>query len=154
MVVRRIADSSDPTIVSSLHRALDEHIGGTVELADEGPLAVDDFRITGETRLIRARPGFRPIVRIDRSGQESVRGQSAVMVLKGKSLTLDGIDLIVDVRDLSRTQTALFLCAGSNLTLRNCSITILNHAAGVPFSLLRTEAGGAAAVRTFDSRDA
>ena len=52
-----------------------------------------------------------------------------VFVLKGKSLILDGIDLVVDARDLSRTQTALFLCTGTNLTLRNCSITILNHAA-------------------------
>ena len=32
-------------------------------------------------------------------------------------------------------QTALFLCTGANLTLRNCSITILNHTAGTPFSL-------------------
>jgi eukaryotic-like serine/threonine-protein kinase len=142
VVVRRIADSSDSTIVSSLHRALDGHIGGTVELADEGPLAIEDFRVSGETRLIRARSGVRPIVRIDGSSQEAVRSQSAVVVLKGKDLTLDGIDLIVDVHDVSRTQTALFLCAGSNLTVRNCSITIVNQTAGVPFSLLRTETGG------------
>ena len=142
VVVRRIADSSDPTIVSSLHRALDGHIGGTVELADEGPLSVEDFRIAGETRLIRARTGVRPIVRIDGTGQEAVRNQAAVIVLKGKNVTLDGIDLIVDVRDLSRTQTALFLCAGSNLTVRNCSITILNQTAGTPFSIVRTETAG------------
>ena len=142
VVVRRIADSSDPTTVSSLHRALDRHIGGTVELADEGPLSVEDFRIAGETRLIRARTGLRPIVRIDRSGQAAVRNQAAVIVLKGKNLTIEGIDLIVDVRDLSRTQTALFLCAGSNLTLRNCSVTILNQAAGMSFALVRTEAAG------------
>ena len=142
VVVRRIADSSDPTTVSSLHRALDGHIGGTVELADEGPLSVEDFRIAGETRLIRARTGVRPIVRIDGTGQEAVRNQAAVIVLKGKDVTLDGIDLIVDVRDLSRAQTALFLCAGSNLTVRNCSITILNQTSGTPFSILRTETAG------------
>jgi eukaryotic-like serine/threonine-protein kinase len=142
VVVRRIADSGDPTTVSSLSRALDGHIGGTVELADEGPLAIEDFRVSGETRLIRARTGFRPIVRIDRSGQAAVRNQAAVVVLSGKNLTLEGIDLVVDVRDLSRTQTALFLCAGSNLTLRNCSITILNQTVGAPFSLIRTEAAG------------
>ena len=39
------------------------------------------------------------------------------------------------MRELSRTQTALFLCTGANLTLRNCSITILNQAAGMPLSL-------------------
>jgi serine/threonine-protein kinase len=143
VVVRRVADPGDQTTVSSLSRALDGHIGGTVELADEGPLWVEDFRITGETRLIRARRGFRPIVRIDRTSQTAVRNQAAVVVLSGKNLTLDGIDLIVDVRDLSRTQTAFFLCAGSNLTLRNCSITILNQTASRPFSLVRTEAAGA-----------
>ena len=70
-----------------------------------------------------------------------MRKQAAVFVLKGKNLTLDGIDLIVDVRDLSRTQTALFLCTGANLTLRNCSITILNQARALPLSLFRTETG-------------
>ena len=47
VVVRRITDSDDPSIVSSLHRRLDVHIGGTVELADEGPLAVEDLRLAG-----------------------------------------------------------------------------------------------------------
>ena len=142
MVVRRIADSSDPAVVSSLHRALDGRIGGTVELADEGPLSVEDFRIAGDARLIRARPGFRPIVRLDRSLQGAVREQSAVLVLKGKDLTLDGIDLIVDARELARAQTALFLCTGSNLTLRNCSITVLNSPGGTPLSLIRASGTG------------
>ncbi len=57
------------------------------------------------------RKGFRPIVRIDRPAGDRPR-QPAVFVLNRKSLTLDGIDLIVDVRDLSRTQTALFSCDG------------------------------------------
>ena len=68
--------------------------------------------------------------------------QAAVFVLNRKSLILDGIDLIVDVRELSRTQTALFLCTGANLTLRNCSITILNHTAGTPLSLDPHRGGG------------
>jgi serine/threonine protein kinase len=140
VAVRRITDSDDPSIVSSLHRALDDHIGGTVELADEGPLPVEDFRLAGATRLIRARKGFRPIVRLERASQDAVRRQQGVLVLKGKSLILDGIDLVVDMRELSRTQTALFVCAGANLTLSNCSITILNHAANIPLSLIRAEA--------------
>ena len=74
-----------------------------------------------------------------------MRQQPAVLVLKGKNLTLDGIDLIVDMRELSRTQTAIFLCTGANLTLRNCSITILNQTAGAPITLIRAEAGRAAA---------
>ena len=50
-----------------------------------------------------------------------------MFVLDGKNLTLDGIDLVVDVSDLSPEQTALFSCSAANLTLRNCSITILNQ---------------------------
>jgi serine/threonine-protein kinase len=142
VVVRRVSDANDPATVPSLHLALDGRIGGTVELADQGPLPVDDLRVAGETRLIRARKGFRPIIRIDRSSQEAVRRQSAVFVLDRKSLTLDGIDLILNVRDLSPSQTALFLCNDANVTLRNCSITILNRAAA-PFTLVRTESSGA-----------
>ncbi len=138
VVVRRVTDSNDPSIVSTLHRALDGFIGGTVELADEGPLAVDDLRVAGETRLIRARKGFRPIVRIERASQEAVRKQAAVFVLNRKNLTLEGIDFIVDGRELSRTQTALFLCTGANLTLRNCSITVLHQGAVAPITLIRT----------------
>jgi eukaryotic-like serine/threonine-protein kinase len=140
LIVRRITDSTDPAIVPNLHRALDGHNGGTVELADEGPFLADDLRFTGERRLIRARNGLRPIVRIDRTNQDAVRKQAAVFVLDHKSLVLDGIDLIVDARDLSRTQTAVFSCTGANLTLRNCSITILNHVASMKLSLVRTEA--------------
>ena len=63
-----------------------------------------------------------------------------MFVLARKTLILEGIDLIVDGRELWRTQTALFHCTGANLTLRNCSITILNQAgSGVPLSLIRTE---------------
>ena len=36
VVVRRVVDSNDPAIFPTLHMALDGHIGGTVELADEG----------------------------------------------------------------------------------------------------------------------
>ena len=66
-------------------------------------------------------------------------------MLDRKNLTLDGFDLVVNVADLPRNQTALFSCAGVNLTLRNCSITILNQPPGRPFALLRTEAGAARA---------
>jgi serine/threonine-protein kinase len=143
VVVRRVTDENDPSVVSALHRALDGFIGGTVELADEGPLSVDDLRVAGETRLIRARKGFRPIVRIERQAREAVRKQAAVFVLNRKNLTLEGIDFIVDVRELSRTQTALFLCTGANLTLRNCSITILNQSSITPITLIRTGTEGA-----------
>ena len=75
----------------------------------------------GESRLIRARPGYRPIIRIEESQLDAVRSQRAVFVLDRKNLTLDGIDLVVDVARLPSDQTALFSCTGASLTLRNCS---------------------------------
>jgi serine/threonine-protein kinase len=141
VVVRRAGGSKDAAAMPTLRAALEHHTGGTVELADEGPLLVDDLRITGDTRLIRARPGFRPIVKIEGSTQQAVQRQQATFVLERKNLTLDGIDLLVNVADLPRHQSALFSCAGVNLTLRNCSITIVNQASSRSFALVHTEAG-------------
>ena len=124
--------------------ALDSRIGGTVELADEGPFYEDDFRVAGESRLIRARRNCRAIVCIEGGRIEAVRQQPAVFVLDRKSLILDGIDFLVNVRELGSRQTALFSCSGANLTLRNCTITIKNPS-HQPFALLRVQP---AAVRT------
>jgi serine/threonine-protein kinase len=148
VVVRRVPDRNDAAAVTSLEKALDQHVGGTVEIADEGPFSVDELRVSGASRLIRARPGFRPIVRIVRPSLETVRqqaareqvarAQTAFFALDRKSLTLDGLDLILDASQLARGQTALFGCAGSNLTLRNCTITILNtHRAA--FTVIRVD---------------
>jgi serine/threonine-protein kinase len=141
VVVRRAADVADPadgTTEPTLHLALDGHIGGSVELADDGPHAVDDLRMSGESRVIRARPGYRPIIRILRSRPGPALEQSAFLTLERKSLTLEGLDLIVDAHDLSGNQKALFGCVGSNLTFRDCTITVINPT-GVPFTLVRQE---------------
>jgi serine/threonine-protein kinase len=147
VVVRRAADQNDSTALPTLHAALDGHIGRTVELADEGPLPADDLRFAGESRSICARPGFRPIIRIEHSSLETVRRQSAVFVLDRKSLTLDGVDLVVNVDDLSPSQTALFSCIDANLTLRNCSIAVLNRRGVETFTLIRTESNGSRPTR-------
>ncbi len=97
------------------------------------------FGVPGESRLIRARPGYRPIVLIEEPKLNAVKEQPGVFTLVGKNLILDGIDLIVNVRDLPPNQTALFSCAGANLTLRNCSITILNGPSGSSFEFIRAE---------------
>ena len=146
VVVRRVAESSDAFTVPTLYMALDQKIGGTVEIADEGPFFNDDFRVAGDTRLIRARPGYRPIVRVERSNSEAVRKQPAIFVIGRQNLILDGIDLVVDVRDVYPEQTAIFSCTGSSLTLRNCSITILNHN-NTPFSVVRVEPTGSRPTR-------
>ncbi len=136
--VRRVAEPGEATMNRSLHRALDTVIGGTVELADDGPFFIDDLRVAGETRLVRARRGYRPVVRVVRSTLDGVRKRAAVFELDGKNLTLDGIDLVVDVRDLALKQTALFSCSGGMLTLNNCSLTILNYN-NTPFTVVRAE---------------
>jgi serine/threonine-protein kinase len=137
--VRRFSvpgDSQAPT----LRMGLDE-TKGTVEIADDGPLLINDFRITGETRLVRASPGFRPVIRIERPTLPAVREQPGVIALREKSLILDSLDLVLNVRDLPPGQTALFFCQGADLTVRNCTITLLNPG-GQPFSLVRAEGTG------------
>ena len=111
IVVRRVVEAREPSTVPSLRMALDE-TRGTTEIADEGPFLINDFRIPGETRILRARPGFRPIIRIERPTLEAVRSQPGVIELKGKSLTLDSLDLILDVSNLPSAQGALFSCVG------------------------------------------
>jgi len=146
VAVRRVTPSNDRAeTVPMLYMALDQKIGGTVELADEGPFFIDNLHVAGETRLIRARKGYRSIVQIERSSSEAGRRQPAVFVLDRKNLTLDGIDLIVNVRDLSPNQTALFSCKGGNLTLKNCSITILNNRGNSPFTVFRAQSAGSLA---------
>jgi serine/threonine protein kinase len=145
IVVRRVADPSANQTMPTLQKALDEYRGGIVELADQGPLPLEDLRVSGESRLIRARSGFRPILRVERSRLESFRQRPAVLYLEKKTITIEGVDLILSVADLG-SQTALFSCAGSSLTLRNCTITVLNPA-NRPFALIRTEPSPARASR-------
>ncbi len=135
--VRRVARSRQPTRFPSLRLALNE-TRGTIEIVDEGPFAINDFRVPGESRVIRARSGFHPIIRIDRPNLAAVWSLPGVIVLEGKSLVLDSLDLIVNVRDLNAAQTSLFCCAGANLTVRNCTITLINPA-NQPFTLVRAE---------------
>ncbi len=138
VVVRRVAEVTDGQTEPTLHFALDQHIGGTVELADQGPLPLDDLRMSGESRVIRARRGYRPIIRILRSRTEKARENSAFLPLDRKTLTLEGVDLIVDASDLSGRQTALFGCVGASLTLRDCTVTVLNPT-GARFVLVRQD---------------
>lgn len=140
MVVRRVVDAREPSTVS-LRMAIDEGRGVT-EIADEGPFLVNDFRIPGENRIFRARPGYRPVIRIERPTLDAVRSQAAAIELKGKNLTLDSLDLVLDVSKLSTNQGALFSCAGSNLTVINCTITLVNPASQ-PFTLVRAEGSSA-----------
>lgn len=138
--VLRAPEIREAGTVSSLRQALDV-TKGTIEIGDEGPFTIDDFRVPGDPRLIRAAPGCRPVVQIDGPLLDVVRQQPGVVTLSNKSLVLDSIDLVVNVRDLSLNQRALFHCEGAQLTLKNCTITIVNLS-HVPFTFLRADDPG------------
>ncbi|WP_406696535.1 protein kinase [Singulisphaera sp. Ch08] len=137
VTVQRVVDPRDPGQKHALKPALETAIGGTIELADNGPFFEDDVRIRGDFLLIRAREGFRPILCVDPPQLEVVWEQPAVVMLEGKNLILEGLDLVVDVQKLPLDQTALFLCRGGNLTVSRCTITILNPQRR-PFAVVRT----------------
>jgi serine/threonine-protein kinase len=127
VIAERATDRGDATTFMSLKQAL-EVIGGTIEIADEGPFFLDDTRIAGDTRarLIRARPGLRSILQVERSAYEVVRNQPAVFLLVNKNVILQDLDIVVDVRSLTPRNVALFQVSGGSLTLKNCSITVCN----------------------------
>lgn len=150
-IVRRVSGSEDSGAVATLRQGLDV-TKGVVELADVGPFTVDDLRIPGETRLVRSRPGYRAAIRIGSPRIDEVRLLPGVFTLDGRTLILDSLDLVVNVRDLSPHQKALFHGSGFNLTLRNCTVTILNPTRS-PFAFVRADdpGGRSSRVRIEDS---
>ena len=114
VVVHRLADLNDPkqtsSLVSAFDRAQDE-----VVLGDQGPLIEDNFEMAGKARTIRAVAGIRPILKVEFTSQPLVRDQEAKFVLGGKGveqLLIEGVDLIVDVRDFAAHAIDLVLVPG------------------------------------------
>jgi eukaryotic-like serine/threonine-protein kinase len=142
-IVRRVPDPREPDEKPTLRAALDIIDGGTVEVADNGPFFEDDMKVAGKARQIRARPGFRPIICLE-SPTPAVASQPALIELDGRSLILDGLDLIVDARNLAKGQTAVFLCRGGALTLRDCTVTVANRGM-LPVSLVQVQTGSSQA---------
>ena len=138
VMVRRVPEPSGDLTKPTLHVALDEIRGGIAELADQGPLPIEDVNISGESRLIRARPGYRPILYVERASANSFRHPTSVLSLERKNIAFEGIDLVVNVLDLAARQTAFFACAGTDLTFKDCTITILNPRSS-PFTFIRAE---------------
>ena len=145
VVVRRIPDAEQVSQFNTLAGALGLPTS-LVEIADLGPWHEDNYQIAGKSRLIRGRGGIRPIVQLEPSRQTLIRERPAKFILGGSNgverLVFEGIDLVVDVRDLPPTQSTLFLCQGVDLTFRDCTITVANaedrHAG---FSVFRLEDG-------------
>lgn len=123
--VRRGGAVRDREHVADLRTAF-ETLTGTVEIHDDGPFFADDLRIPGRERLLRAGAGRRPIVVVRASRQASVRERPGLVVLDRARLTVEGIDLVVNASDLAPAQAAIFLLrGGSELTLRDCTITVV-----------------------------
>jgi eukaryotic-like serine/threonine-protein kinase len=145
-VVRRVAQAGEETQFASIASAFGR-ANDLIEIADVGPFFEDDCQIAGKSRLIRARGGVRPMIKVEYGKNEIVKEQAAKFVLGGARvdhLVLEGIDFAINVRDLPVHQSTLFLCQGVDLTLRDCSLTILN--ANDPsrtsrFSIFRVEEG-------------
>lgn len=143
VILRRVPEAGDEPQTSSPAAALSRS-GDVVEVADTGPFYEDDCQVTGKARIIRSRPGIRPILKIEPTGQEVVRQQEAKFVLgrdRTEKLTIEGIDLAVDIRDLPLKQQSLFLCRGAEVTLRDCTITLINVADRPSFTIFRVEEG-------------
>lgn len=135
-IVRRIPDGGDAEQRSSLGAAFGVIGGASIEIADNGPFFESDLRL-GESRVVRARPGFRPILCLTRPKFEATQQQSAFIDIGEKSLTLEGLDLIVNAADLAPAHTAVFQCAGGSLNLQNCTITFVNRT-NRPLALIST----------------
>jgi hypothetical protein len=147
ILVRRVLEPGEDLQTSSLSAAL-SRADDLVEIADTGPFFEDNFQISGRTKVVRGREGIRPMIRIDFASNEIVKEQVAKFVLGGttktEQLVLEGLDIAVDIRDLPDQQTALFLCQGAELVLRDCTLTVIN--ANDPgrvrrFSIFRVEEG-------------
>ena len=127
-VVRRVPGAGQDPSVALLAAAFGK-VAEVVEIADVGPFFEDDFQLPGKTRVIRGRAGLRPILKVELSTQQTVKEQEAKFLLGGprlEQLVLEGLDLVVDVRDLPLQQASLFLCQGADVTLRDCTLTIYN----------------------------
>jgi serine/threonine-protein kinase len=139
--VRRIDAVRDNLNLSDLPRAFDK-LSGVVGVADDGPIFEENFKIAGQERVLRARPGYRPIVVVTRPDSASVKARPASFVLDRQRLVIEGIDFVVNGADLSPRQESMFLCRGSELTLRDCTITVVGPIKH-PYAVVQTGERGA-----------
>ena len=78
---RMNAPMRDAVNLADLPRAFDK-LTGVVGIADDGPIFEENFRVAGRERVLRARPGYRPIVVVTRPESASVKARPAIMIFK------------------------------------------------------------------------
>ncbi|MDB5352984.1 MAG: serine/threonine protein kinase [Planctomycetota bacterium] len=132
VTVRRLNARVDDLTLPDLPRAFDK-LTGVVEIADDGPFFEDNFRIAGESRVLRAKPrdttstksDYRPILVITKPTAASIQARPAVFVMNRQRLVVEGIDFVINGADLTPRQESMFLCKDADLTLRDCTITVV-----------------------------
>ncbi len=125
VTLTRIVDASVAGQVPNPRRAFEQPNAVLTEVDDDGPFFESDPRLVGESKWVRARPGRRPILQVTAPRIDAVRARPGVFVLDGKQLVLEGLDLVVDLKDLPREQTSIFACRGGTLVLRRCTVTVI-----------------------------
>jgi serine/threonine-protein kinase len=149
VTVRRLEPAPSAEKAPSVALAMQSR-ATTIELADNGPFFERDLQPFVRPRVIRARPGFRPMIVFESPSKEFHRSQTALVHVDGEGdLTLEGIDLVFRATDPNRPPhlNALFLCRGGSLTLRDCTVSVISDADD-PITCVRVgESGGTSAGR-------
>jgi serine/threonine-protein kinase len=143
VTVRRVDTERGRDHAPNLDRAL-ELPGGTIELADRGPFFVSSPRLGNRSRRIRARNGMRATLAIEPPSTEAARGRTAVFVVDGPDLVLEGLDLVVPVGEMPEGLDALIQCRSGSVTLRDCTVTLVGPPER-PFTAVRLGESGVVA---------
>ncbi|QEH32795.1 Serine/threonine-protein kinase PrkC [Aquisphaera giovannonii] len=144
-VVRRVPAIRDASVVNTLRAGL-EKTKGTIEIADEGPFSISTPLLSTENRMVRARPGYRPVIRVEASPAPAARQLPGLVTLESKGLVLDSLDFVVNLRDAGASGVVLFHCRDASLTIRNCTFTLVNPK-NIPVTLFHGEGDPARGAR-------
>ncbi len=132
VTVNRLDRPGEKARFTNLKSGLEAN-SATIEISDNGPYYMNDLMFTGPARHLRATGGHRAVVKIEPRTDEN---STAVIPLANKRLILERLDILVDTRELPEKHSALFDLKGSELVLRDCTITVLNSSSR-NFSIVR-----------------
>jgi hypothetical protein len=146
--VRRLAvpdESKSATTFETLAAACTAAAPGKVtviEIHDNGPLHEAPLTIANRSLVLRAGPGYRPLIVWDVERSASAGGHAGVFLsLEGGDLTLGNLDLAVDWTERERGPACLVRVANGELLSWGSTFSVAGqHKAGV--TLVRFEGAG------------
>jgi hypothetical protein len=106
--------------------------GAVVEVRDNGPLFETGFTAAGKHLVVRAAPGYRPLVVWDLARAlaetRNPKPDIAFLSCEGGSLTLEGVDVVLLCpASLPENAVLTFLQARqADVTVRNCTFSVAN----------------------------